>query len=462
MTEAPSARSTLLAASPTAAEISADVRAGRRTARAVVDAALERIAVVDSDLNAFTVVLAADARAAAEAVDATPPEERGPLAGVPVAVKAENDVVGQVTTFGGRGNSTPAAADSEVVRRLRAAGAVIVGITAMPEFGQFPFTESVSHGATRNPWAPDRSTGGSSGGSAAAVASGCVPVAIGGDGGGSIRIPASCCGLVGLKPARGRVSSAPHPSLWGTLGTVGPLTRTVADTALVYDVLRGTTDVDRWSAPDPARSYSSVVHETSQRRRIGWLTRPAAGPVRVDRQAARAVEQTAARLAETGHDVVQAEGRWPDVQASFIPQFFAAIRECTGLVEHPERLELRTRHTAQLGWWARGRALQKAIDLGTKARDSFQERFAAYDAVLTPTLACLPPRLGRLDGVGSIHALLRSLPMIAFTTVANVTGLPAISLPAGLSEDGLPIGVQLSALTDDEGPLISLAAQLCR
>jgi amidase len=449
----------LLATFPSATDIAADVRSGRRTARATVAAALTRIAEVNPRLNAFVLVLADEALAAADAVDALPPDERGPLAGVPIAVKAEADVAGFVTTFGGRGNVTPAPADSEVVRRLRAAGAVIVGITAMPEFGQFPFTESVAYGATRNPWDVGRSTGGSSGGSAAAVASGCVPVAIGGDGGGSIRIPSSCCGLVGLKPARGRVSMAPHAALWGTLGTAGPLTRTVADTALVYDVVSGVTDVDRWRAPAPARSYVAAVSDRS-RRRVAWLTKPALGPVRVDNQVVAAVERTAGRLAEAGHEVVAVDGRWPDVQAAFVPQFFASIRECVDLVEHPERLELRSRHTARLGFWARGQVLRKAIELGEAARLSFQERFAAYDAVLSPTLACLPPALGQLDGAGSIRALLRSLPMIAFTTVANTTGLPAMSVPAGESAEGLPIGVQLSGVVDDEGPLIALAASL--
>jgi len=450
---------TLVAGGPSAVEIAGDVRAGRRSARSAAEASLARIAEVDSQLNAFTIVLAEEALAEADAIDALPLGERGPLAGVPIAIKAENDVAGVVTTFGGRGNSTPAAADSEVVRRLRAAGAVVVGITAMPEFGQFPFTESVAHGVTHNPWALDRSTGGSSGGSAAAVASGCVPVALGGDGGGSIRIPSSCCGLVGLKPARGRVSMAPHASLWGTLGTGGPLTRTVADSALVYDVIRGVTAIDCWSAPEPAMSYAAAAADLRPRR-IAWLTAPALGPVRVDPQVAAAVSRTAARLAEAGHEVLPVEGRWPDVQAAFVPQFFASIRECVGLVEHPERLELRSRHTAALGAWARGPVLRQSVALGAKARTAFIDRFREYDAVLSPTLACLPPTLGQLDGAGSIRALLRSLPMIAFTTVANTTGLPAMSVPAGESTEGLPIGVQLSGVTDDEGPLFAIAASL--
>ena len=449
----------LVAQSPSAVEIAADVRAGRSTARAAVERSLARIAEVQPHLNAFSVVLAASALAEADALDARPAAERGALAGVPIAVKAEADVAGQVTTFGGRGNTTPVAADSEVVRRFRAAGAIVVATTAMPEFGQFPFTESVAHGVTRNPWDLSRSTGGSSGGSAAAVASGCVPIALGGDGGGSIRIPSSCCGLIGLKPARGRVSMAPHAALWGTLGTAGPLTRTVADSALAYDVISGVIEVDRWRAQEPARPYAEAATDVRPRR-IGWLTRPALGPIGVDREVVAAVERTAARLEAAGHEVVALEGRWPDVQAAFVPQFFAAIRECVDLVEHPERLELRSRHTARLGAWARGPVLSKAVALGERARESFVERFGAYDAVLSPTLACLPPALGQLDGAGSIRALLRSLPMIAFTTVANTTGLPAISIPAGESATGLPIGVQLSGVSDDEGPLLGIAASL--
>ena len=183
------------------------------TAGEVVDACLARIAERDPALNAFSVVLTAQARAEAAARDASlaAGEEAGPLHGVPVAIKEEIDVAGCVTTFGGRGNSTPATADSEVVRRLRAAGAVIIGKTRMPEFGQWPFTESVDGGHTRNPWNPGHTPGGSSGGTAVAVAAGMVPVGLGGDGGGSIRIPAACCGLFGLKPERGRNSPLTTP-----------------------------------------------------------------------------------------------------------------------------------------------------------------------------------------------------------------------------------------------------------
>lgn len=406
-------------------------------------------------------VLADEALAAACVVDAKPASERGRLAGVPIAIKAEIDVAGQVTTFGGRGNSTPAAADAELVRKLREQDAIIVGITNMPEFGEFPFTEPAAFAATRNPYALDRSPGGSSGGSAAAVASGCVPVAIGGDGGGSIRIPASTCGLVGLKCSRGRVSTAPMRDLWGALGVQGPLTRTVADTALVYDVIAGTTPADRWSAPPLSRPLSDAMTATVPQR-IAWVTKPATPNVRIDAQVRAGVERVAIALREAGHDVVPFSPRWPDVSAAFVPQFFDAIRNETAMVEHRERLEYRTRRTAAMGVWSRQPVVAKALKSGEAARAAFQEQFAGFDAVLSPTLPCLPPRLGQLDAAGTVRALLRALPMTAFTAHANVTGLPAVSAPAGLSKEGLPIGAQLSGLSADEGRLLALAADLER
>ena len=193
----------------------------------MVEAALARIEERDPGLNAFSRVLGAEAIAEADARDVASAAGGvvGPLHGVPIAIKEEVDVAGAVTTFGGDGNSTPAAADALIVSRLRAAGAVIIGKTTMPEFGAFPFTESISRGITRNPWDPRRTPGGSSGGTAVAVAAGMVPVGIGGDGGGSIRIPSASCGLFGLKPQRGRVSTAPHaaPVVGARDGrTVGP------------------------------------------------------------------------------------------------------------------------------------------------------------------------------------------------------------------------------------------------
>ena len=226
---------------PGVAETVRAITSGQATAGGAAEAAIDRIGTLDPAFNAFSVVLADEARREALARDEqlSGGAPAGPLHGVPVAIKEEIDVAGCVTTFGGDANSTPARADAEIVRRLREAGAVIVGKTTMPEFGAFPYTESVSRGVTRNPWDPTRTPGGSSGGTAVAVATGMVPVGIGGDGGGSIRIPSACCGLFGLKPQRGRVTTAPHPHLWWALGTAGPLARSVLDSAIVYDVIRG-------------------------------------------------------------------------------------------------------------------------------------------------------------------------------------------------------------------------------
>lgn len=446
-----------------ALETAAAVRAGRVTARCVTAAALARIADLDPLLNAFDVVRRHEALTEAGALDAGGPGHDGPLAGVPVAIKAEQPVAGLVTTYGGRGNSTPAAADAEVVRRLRAAGAIVVGTTNMPEFGQFPFTEGASWGATRNPWDTSRSTGGSSGGSAAAVASGMVPVAIGGDGGGSIRVPAACCGLVGLKPVRGRVSAAPLAALWGALGTIGPLTRTVADTAAVYDVISGSLPSDRYAAPPPTEPFATAATREPGPLRIGWLTSPAAQHgIRVDHEVAAAVEGTADRLAGAGHTVERLPGHFPETSRDLMPQFYAAIRDCVDLVEHPDRLERRTRSTARMGTLARGPVREAAVRGSERMRRRIEERWGAYDAVLVPTMACRVPPLGRLDAIGSNHALLRSVPMVTFTGLANITGHPAISIPGGRDGDGLPIGVQLLTTRHDEGLLLSLAAQLER
>ncbi len=193
-----------------------------------------------------------------------------------MAIKEELDVAGCVTTYGGRANTRPATADSEVVRRLRAAGAVIVGKTAMPEFGSFPFTESEHTGYTLNPWDESRSPGGSSGGTAVAVATGMVPVGLGGDGGGSIRVPSAFTGIFGLKPQRGRVTTAPHPHLWWALGVVGPLTRSVADSALVYDVVRGNLPTDLYRAGGDASFADAAAREpgTAADRLVGEGARP--------------------------------------------------------------------------------------------------------------------------------------------------------------------------------------------
>ncbi len=228
-----------------AVETAAAVRARTLSAEEVVAAALERAEAAQAAYNCFVAIRRQEALTEARAIDAGGPGHDGPLAGVPAVVKTEFDVAGLVTTLGGRGNTTPAQADSEMVRRLRAAGAVVIGTTTMPEFGQFPFTESVAFGVTRNPWDISRSPGGSSGGTAVALAAGVAPIGLGADGGGSIRVPAACTGLVGVKTSRGRVSPAPLTDHWLGLVTLGGLTRTAADHAVLLDAIAGSLPADR-------------------------------------------------------------------------------------------------------------------------------------------------------------------------------------------------------------------------
>ena len=443
------------------AETVAATAAGTLTARGAVDAALDRVARLDGDLNAMSVVLADRARRDADVLDAARAagEPAGPLHGVPLVIKEEVDVEGCVTTFGGEANSSPAAADAELVRRLRAAGAVIVGKTTMPEFGAFPYTESVSRGHTRNPWDRTRTPGGSSGGTAVAVAAGMVPAGIGGDGGGSIRIPSACCGLFGLKPQRGRVTTAPHPHLWWALGTAGPLTRTVLDSALVYDAIRGNVPGDLYTAGETG-SFADAARREPGRLRVGWSTKAVSAGVRPDPVHVRAVEDTARLLGELGHDVREVDPRYPDPTAAFLPQFFAGIRTEADQVEHYERLERRTRETYRLGSWVTPRVRDRALRQSERVAAKANRVFDGIEVLLTPAIAHRPPRVGVLDGRGTVRASLASMPAIAYAALWNVAGNPAASLPCGLAADGLPVAVQLVGPTDGEPVLLSLAAQL--
>ncbi|AYF97094.1 amidase [Protaetiibacter intestinalis] len=434
---------------------------GETTSRALVDHALARIAALDVELNAFAHVRD-QAREEAEALDAelAAGRPRGALHGVPVAIKEENDVAGLVTGFGGRGNSTPASADGEVVRRLRAAGAVVVGTTRMPEFGIWPFTESDAHGITRNPWDLSRSPAGSSGGTGAAVAAGIVAMGIGGDGGGSIRLPASWCGVFGLKPQRGRVSSAPARDLWRALGTRGPLTRTVADSALVYDVISGAADADRYrAAPLPESLLAASAREPGRLRVLLSLANPMRD-AEPDADTAAAVRATGELLASLGHEVTEADPRYPDLRIAFQVQLGGGVRDEAAAVEHRDRLEPRTRTVlriaralAPLGGWAERSS--------ARAGDEFLARvFGAYDVLLMPTTPTAAQPAGRLLAASGLEAAELARPVASFTSIWNVFGNPAASVPAGFDAAGLPLAVQLVGPADSEPLLVSLSAQL--
>jgi amidase len=443
------------------AETARLVAAGELTARQVTDAAIDRITLLNPRLNAISQRIDDRARAEADARDAHQASgaELGPLHGVPLVIKEELAVEGLVTTFGGRANSVPAEADCEVVRRLRDAGAVVVATSTMPEFGAFPYTESDATGLTRNPWDTGRSPGGSSGGTAAAVASGMVPAGMGGDGGGSIRIPSACCGLFGLKPQRGRVTSAPHAHLWYALGTAGPLTRTVLDSALLYDVIRGSLPSDRWQAGETG-SFVEAAQREPGRLRIGWSTKPVTLGVRPDEVHVAAVQDTARLLGDLGHDVREIDPKYPDPTTAFVPQFFAGIRAEADLMDHYDRLEPRTRETYRLGSWVTSRVIELALRQTEKISARTNRVFEDLEVLLTPAIAHRPPRLRVIDGKGTVRSSLASMPAIAYAAIWNVAGNPAAAVPVGTGADGLPVSVQLVGRTDGEPTLLSLAAQL--
>ena len=439
----------------------AAVRGRTRSAEEVVAAALERAEASQAAYNCFVAIRGDHALAEARALDAGAPGHDGPLAGVPAVVKTEFDVAGLVTTLGGRGNTTPARADSEMVRRLRAAGAIVIGTTTMPEFGQFAFTESAAFGVTRNPWDISRSPGGSSGGTAVAIATGVAPIGLGADGGGSIRIPAACTGLVGLKVTRGRVSPAPLTEHWFGLVALGGLTRTALDHAVLLDAIAGSLPADRWRLPDPAEPFAATAAADPGPRRIVWTTRPATPGVRTDPQVAAVTETMARRLAGLGHRVRRTGARWPVFTDAFMPQFYAGMRIEGAQVEHPERLEPRTRQTIRLSGWARGPVVTGALRRAERVAAALDRRFLTdADVIVLPTMPLLPAPVGLLDGLATVRAQIATVPYVANTAITNVTGHPSISVHAGLSREGWPIGVQLIARRGGEGLLLALARQL--
>lgn len=437
------------------------LRAGEVSPRELVDACLERIERLDPRLNAFRVVLAERARLEADqAKGRLAASVERPLLGVPVAIKDNVDVAGEVSTGGTRANTEPAREDAEIVRRLRAAGAIVIGKTHLPELALWPFTESATYGATRNPWDLSRSAGGSSGGSAVAVAAGLVGIAQGSDGGGSIRVPAASCGLFGLKTQRGRISLKPEDDHWHGLSVAGPLSRRVADAALFMDVASGSAEGDRLTVPAPPRSFVESARTAPGRLRVA-ISLKAPVPVRVHPEVRRAIEETAELMRSLGHEVHEHDVPYGAIGNSFGPRFLRGAHDEAESMEHPERLERRTRTTARLGSLLPPALVERARATETAHAERIGEIFRDHDVLMTPTVPTPPPEIGRYEGRGALATMLGvSATVVPFTTAWNTLGRPAASLPAGMTPDGLPLAVQLVGRPNDEATLISLAAQL--
>ena len=456
------------------------VRDGTASPRELVDAALARIDAVNPQLDA--VIHRRDERARAEA-DAGPPD--GPFRGVPILVKdLDGSLAGEPLHLGNRmlrDLGHVADHDSYLFARLRAAGCVIVGKTNTPELGLLPTTESHAYPPAHNPWDLTRSPGGSSGGSAAAVASGMVPVAHAGDGGGSIRIPASACGLFGLKPTRGRISLGPDDGeAWAGLVARHVVTRTVRDSAAVLDVLAGAVPGDPYAAAPPARPFADEVGAAPGALRIGVLSATApADLVPVDAACTAAADDAAALLESLGHTVEVASPA-PLDDIALLVHFTTVLAASTAYDLHKLATIVGRELTAddvEPVTWAQaeaGRAVSAAAYLDAveslrawarrmaewwEPADANTHSGAGFDLLLTPTMANPPAPLGEIRGDDAEGAIFAATPYAAFTVPFNVTGQPAMSVPLWWS-DGLPIGVQLVAATGREDLLVRVAAQL--
>jgi amidase len=449
-------------------QLAALVRAGELSARELVEASLRRIDELQPTVNAFTQIAHEPSLAAADSVR---PGDGRPFAGVPIAIKDNRAVAGMATTMCSDLFGDPVAGyDAFSVRRLRAAGFVIVGKTTLPEMGILPTTEPRRFGATHNPWDLSRTPGGSSGGSAAAVAAGMVPIAHGNDGGGSIRIPAACCGLVGLKPARGRVSPGPD-SGQSFLATDGVLTRTVGDTAAALDVLAGYEPGDATWAPSPSLSYSEAAAHEPARLKIGLALTPPLDDAVLDPACERAARDAANLLVSLGHEVQEAAPPWAgqNLLADFTRAFGPQISMGTLLGSRVAGREPTEDDVEPLTWviWRRTREQDALVLLDAQARlERLARRVVAflvnYDALLTPALAQRPVVTGAIHGRGPDpwDHYRRSGFFTPYTAICNVTGLPAISVPLYHGDDGLPTAVQLVGPPAREEVLLALATQL--
>ena len=387
--------------------------------------------------------------------------EDAPLLGVPVAVKDTMDVAGEVTTLGTGAAGDPAREDSEIVRRLRAAGAIIIGKTNLPELAFAMFTESETWGVTRNPWDVTRVPGGSSGGSGAAVAAGLAAAATASDGAGSIRIPAAYCSLFGLKPQRGRVPLDPLAEHWYGMSVNGYLTRGVLDTAILLDATAG-GGLSPQKPPPPQRPFADAARETPGKLRIAVSTKVARtlAPPMLDDRCRRALDETADLLASLGHDVSRRDPDYGGVGNQVSVFYMRGIADDARAMAHPERLGRQIRQLARAGRLYPNAAVRRAKAVTRKYDARINSIFDDHDVLLTPTIGEPPVPVGKWDSKRGLLTLAGMTRRTGFTPPWNYLGNPAAAVPAGFTSEGLPLSVQLVGRPDDEATLLSLAAQL--
>jgi aspartyl-tRNA(Asn)/glutamyl-tRNA(Gln) amidotransferase subunit A len=429
-----------------ATELAAAIRAKTVSPVEVVDAVLARIERVNSTLNAYCTVAADAARAAARDAEAAVVrgDPLGPLHGVPVSIKDLVITKGIRTTWGSRiyEHFVPSE-DAPVVERLTRAGAIILGKTNTPEFGHKGVTDNPVFGPSRNPWSLDHTPGGSSGGAAAAVAAGLGPLAVGTDGGGSIRIPGSCCGIVGLKATLGRVAAAPTYGGLDTLSHTGPMTRTVRDAALMLTAIAGPDPRDLSSLPGDGVDYVKTLEDGIQGLRVGWT--PDWGYAAVDPQVREITEAAARRFAATGCDVEEAHPGFSDPADAFVVLFNAAFAARLGgaLLEWRDRMDPGLTSLIDDGMRYTAVDFITAGNVRRTLNDAFRRFFARYALLLTPTLPAPPLRIGvnAYEEIGGRRV--GPTGWFAFTFPVNMTGYPAATVPCGRTRDGLPVGLQI-------------------
>ena len=431
----------------------------------LVDLYLDRIEKIDPSINAFVTLVPERAREEAARAESMVMKggELPPFLGVPTGIKDLTLTEGITTTFSSKAfaDFVPEV-DHSTVRRMRSSGMIVLGKTNTPEFGFLGVTESDLNGTCHNPWDPDRTSGGSSGGAAAAVAAGMIPIAQGSDGGGSIRIPASCCGLFGIKPSRGRVSNAPGSGeVWSGFSSNGPIARTVRDAAALLDVMSGYETGDPYWAPTPARPFEAEVGRDPGDLRIAF-TAVAPNGATPDPEVASALHDAARLLESLGHELEEDSPDWvdPDAASVWLQQSWIVS------AAHHDIPDMSLLEPVTRAFAAMGQELSAHDYVKTRLRGQVMTRrivrfWDTYDVLLTPTVAMPPVEVGwatEPDDPWEVAA--RGGLFVPYTPLVNVTGQPAVSVPLHWTDTGLPVGVQLIGRPADEPTLIRLAAQL--